>query len=254
HRCQNYNDLSNGGSCQRCIDICPNIALKISGEEKSVEQVLSVVAQDQVFYQTSGGGITLGGGDPLMQHSFAQALLKKCRESGISTAIETAANVDWKIIEDTISDLDWIFVDLKHMNGEQHQKYTGVHNRLILKNIERLLDPNVVATSSVSVVIRIPLIPGFNDCESNIANTAKFLYQINKNHNLKYLELLPYHQWGVVKYQQLGMNYHGPSDTSADESADAPPGTPPYNNTNTAEELAEIFKKNSLNTIEVKFS
>ncbi|MBF0363743.1 MAG: glycyl-radical enzyme activating protein [Oligoflexia bacterium] len=225
--------------CNSCVEACPNIALKLASKEMSVDEVLALVMQDKVFYETSGGGITLGGGDPLMQADFAANLLMRCKQSEnkINTAIETSGCVSWKEWEKILPYLDLAFVDIKHMDEEQHKKYTGVDNKRILENICKLLSTKTSTTtsSSISIIIRIPLIPDFNTDEENAKKCAEFLQKHDVQKTLKYVELLPYHEWGVMKYQQLGLSYNGPKEKIVTKE--------------TMEKIALIFKEHLIQVV-----
>lgn len=179
-------------SCGRCVEICPHGARKITGRTADSDEVVSEVLKDRAFYETSGGGVTLSGGEPLLQIDFAVEILRKCKENGINTAIETAANVPWSFFEKALPFLDYILCDVKCIDENLHKKLTGVSNRTILENAERLKKENI------SLTFRMPVIPTLNDCE--VAAVKSFAGDYP-------LELLAYHNTGKDKYTALGKEY-----------------------------------------------
>jgi len=184
-------------ACGKCTKVCYPQARKILGQKMTAREVVSEVVKDFSFFDSSGGGVTLSGGEPLMQINFATSILKGCKKKGIHTAVETAAYVPWKNIFKIIKYVDLFFVDIKHMDPERHKALTGVSNKIILKNIS-----SIVAYGK-EVIVRITIIPGINDCKENIENTAIFVAQLG----IKKVELLPYHLLGVNKYKRLGRQY-----------------------------------------------
>jgi glycyl-radical enzyme activating protein len=188
-------------ACGECVKVCPNDALRLAGREVSLDEVFSVILQDYLFYLNSNGGVTLGGGEPTMQPEFAQALLRKCKQHNIHTAIETCGYTEWNVFESSIEDLDLVLYDIKLMDAEKHRSYTGVSNERILRNAIRLLERDV------SIVIRIPIIAGVNDSRENIAHMMEFLKRHDRRGRIQRVELLPYHKLGVNKYRALGRHY-----------------------------------------------
>ena len=184
--------------CGSCTETCYSGALKISGKWMRVEDVMKEILRDKVFYEVSNGGVTLSGGDPLVQSDFSLALLKRCKNEGLHTAIETAANCRWDVIEKLLPFIDLVMMDIKHMDPEVHRRVTGVTNNLILNNAKRL------AETGKPLIIRVPVIPGVNDTAEQIEAIAKFVQPFE---NLQLLELLPFHRLGEGKYRALGLNY-----------------------------------------------
>jgi pyruvate formate lyase activating enzyme len=184
--------------CGECVENCYSGALKISGRWMSVEEVMKEIMRDRVFYEVSGGGVTLSGGDPLMQSDFSLALLRRCKEAGLHTAIETAANCRWEEMQRLLPFIDLVIMDIKHMDPEAHRRFTGVSNRLILSNARRL------AETRKPMIIRVPVIPGVNDTAEQIRAIAEFVRPFK---NLRLLELLPFHRLGEGKYRALGLDY-----------------------------------------------
>ena len=163
-----------------------------------VEQIMDVVRQDAVFYETSGGGITLGGGDPLAQPAFAEALLRQCRCEGIHTAMETAGHASTALVDALVPWVDYWLVDLKHIDTDAHRRGTGVANRRILANIRRLVAQNV------ALKLRIPLIPQFNAARASLEAMAAFVRSLAPGSQFDGVELMPLHVWAGSKYEQLG--------------------------------------------------
>jgi pyruvate formate lyase activating enzyme len=191
--------------CGKCADACTHDALKLVGQEMSVDEVLAEVEKDRPFYRRSGGGVTVGGGEPLAQYRFTAELLEAAQDAYIHTAIETCGHALWKHFEIVLRHVDLLQIDLKHMDPEIHEKLTGQSNEQILDNLKKipsLKDPN-------DIVIRIPVIPGCNDSIENVTQSASFVSELG----FKQIELIPYHRMGVSKYSQYGMVY--PLDETA---------------------------------------
>jgi pyruvate formate lyase activating enzyme len=185
-------------ACGQCVDVCPNQALKLVGKQKTVEELYEDIMKDNNFYRRSGGGVTIGGGEATMQQEFVTALLKKCKGMYIHTAMETCGYVKWEELEKILEYIDLLYFDIKHMDSRIHKELTGVPNELILENAKK-------ASKMRPIIIRIPLIPGYNDSEENLLKTAKFA--ANLGENLLRVELLPYHKFGIGTYEQLGRIY-----------------------------------------------
>jgi pyruvate formate lyase activating enzyme len=159
------------------------------------DEVVEVVMKDADYYQNSGGGLTISGGEPLLQKEFVKTVFEKTHALGFHNALDTAANINWTEIEDVLPSVDLVLLDLKVMDPKIHKKFTGVSNTRILQNAGRL------AQQAVDLIVRIPLIPGVNDTKDNMYQTAIFLEGFPR---LLYVELLPYHDLGVEKYTSLG--------------------------------------------------
>jgi len=187
-------------NCGKCVDICPTHALNLFGQNMTVQQVLDEVEQDSNFYNESGGGITVSGGECLLQPEFVGALLAGAHERGINTAIETAGNVPWRFMEQVLPHVDVMLHDHKATDPEQHKKWTGVDNVRILANFKQAYEtfPNT------KFVARTPLIPGVNDDEDHVRSVLAF---IRPHKNVIDYELLPYHRFGESKYNFLGRVY-----------------------------------------------
>ena len=178
--------------CGKCADVCRHGAREISGRTVSADEIVQIILRDKRFYETSGGGVTLTGGEPLLQADFAQVLLEECRKSGIHTAVETAGNVPYTAFERILPYLDLILFDIKAFDDETHRKLTGVSNRLILDNANKLKE------SGVKIRFRTPVVPGYNDVETE--KIADFV-------SGEEYELLAYHETGCGKYKALGREY-----------------------------------------------
>jgi len=185
-------------TCGQCVEVCQNQALKVAGRQITVEELFQEIMKDSPFYRRSKGGVTIGGGEPTMQHEFVREFLKKCKETYVHTAMETCGYVKWENLEKVLDHIDLLYFDIKHMDIRVHKELTGVSNELILENARR-------ASKMRPIIIRIPLIPGYNDTEENLIKTAKFAAELGDN--LLRIELLPYHKFGTGTYEQLGRKY-----------------------------------------------
>ena len=189
------------GECdQETISLCPTRALNLFGQEMTVDQVLDEVEQDSTFYRESGGGITLSGGECLLQPDFSAALLAGAHQRGINTAIETAGNVPWRFMEKVLPHVDLMLHDHKLTDPERHKKWCGVDNSRILENFKKAYE----TFPQTKFIARTPLIPGVNDDEEHIRAVLAF---IRPHQNVIDYELLPYHRFGESKYSFLGRVY-----------------------------------------------
>jgi len=184
--------------CGRCSDVCYPGARVIIGKKMSVDEVIAEVIKDKSFYNRSNGGVTLSGGEVLLQWGFAKEILKKCKELNINTAIETCGYCKWEYFTEVLEYVDLVLYDLKHLDSAEHKRLTGVDNQLILENAAK------VVKKVKEMIIRVPLISGLNDSKDNIANLVKFVSTLDK---VKEIDILPYHQLGVSKYYQIGETY-----------------------------------------------
>jgi pyruvate formate lyase activating enzyme len=187
--------------CNMCFDCtaeCPGEALHVFGALRSVGEVMEAVEADGVFFGRSGGGMTLSGGEPLLQSEFALALLREAKRRRINTAIETCGHVDWQVLRDAAELCNTVFFDIKCVNAAKHREFTGVDNTLIISNLRKLM--TVVPQR---IVVRTPLIPGFNDSVEDISKIIELL----KGLPAVTYEVLPYHRLGTPKYEYLGREY-----------------------------------------------
>lgn len=171
---------------------------KIIGEDVTVAEVMKTVERDRAYYRRSGGGLTLSGGESLAQADFAAALLRASKESGINTALESTACAHYSQIQKLLPYLDTYLMDIKHINGAKHREFTGADNSLILENAVKL------SHDVKNLVIRVPVIPTFNDTEDEILDIVKFASALD---NVTRIHLLPYHRLGADKYKGLGRVY-----------------------------------------------
>lgn len=198
-------------NCGECSRVCTTHALIVYGRERSAQEVFDEVKRDNVFYRSSGGGVTLSGGEPLRQASFVNALFAICREAGIHTALETCGYASTGQLQEVLKLTDHVLFDLKCMDEETHVRLTGRSNATILENAR------LVAGSGIDFRFRMPFIPGLNDKPDNLAATALFIKKlcIDKCE----IELMPYHRMGIAKYDAVGKEYgirHITPPTAAD--------------------------------------
>lgn len=171
---------------------------KIVGRDVTVGEVMGEVLKDSVYFRRSGGGLTLSGGESLLQPDFAAALLEAAHENGLNTAIESTGFADYGAIEKILPHLDLYLMDIKHMNSEKHKAFTTQPNERILENAKK------IAKNAEKLIIRVPVIPGFNDTEEEIGDIAEFAASLD---NVREIHLLPYHRLGADKYDNLGREY-----------------------------------------------
>ncbi len=171
---------------------------KVIGYDTTVKDVLKIVKQDEPYYRRSGGGMTLSGGEMLCQSDFAYALLRSAKEMSINTAVETTGFSRFEKIEKLLPYIDTVLMDIKHTNSKKHQEFTTQPNELILENARK------IAEVAKKLIIRVPVIPTFNDTEQEIRDIAKFASSLR---GVDEINLLPYHRFGKDKYDGLGRDY-----------------------------------------------
>ncbi len=181
-----------------CAKVCYRQALQLSGKWYGVDELMRIFERDRSYWGKDGG-ITLSGGEPLLQHDFLRTLLERCQKAGISTCLETNAYVPRPVLESVLPSIEWLFVDLKHMDSAKHAEGTGVPNEPILDNIRWI----ALSKWSGRMIVRVPVIPGYNDGLQNAQATAGFLKEVGARE----INLLPFHRLGASKYEQLGMPY-----------------------------------------------
>lgn len=186
-------------NCGKCAEACYYGARMIVGKNMTIEEVLVEVERDKPFYRNLNGGVTVGGGEPLMQCEFVTKFLKICRERFIHTALETSGYAPWKRLKRVLEYVDLVYYDIKHMDSLKHKELTGVTNHLILRNAERIF----TTTMDSQIIIRVPIVFGCNDSQENIDATTRFVAESGG----KMIELLPYHKLGIPKYTQYGLEY-----------------------------------------------
>lgn len=160
----------------------------------SVDEVMKVVKKDRIHYQNSGGGMTVGGGEPTAQPEFFFELLKTAYGEGLHTCLDTCGFAKWKTLEKVLEYTNLVFFDCKHLNSVEHQRLTGVDNTLILDNLKK------IAQSKIPVRIRVPFIPAYNDSKENISATGQFVQSLD----IKDIDLILFHRLGLNKYKALG--------------------------------------------------
>ena len=173
--------------------------LKTIGRDITVREVMGTVEKDRPYYKRSGGGLTLSGGESLCQPDFARDLLRAAKESGINTAMESMGCAPYETIEKILPYLDTYLMDIKHTNPAKHKEFTGRSNELMLENAKK-----IAASGMTNLVIRVPVIPGFNDRVDEIESIARFADSLP---GVKKIHLLPYHRLGQDKYEGLGREY-----------------------------------------------
>ncbi len=180
-----------------CVGACLSEALRVSGRWYTVDELMRILVRDHAFWG-SGGGVTFGGGEPLSQPEFLLDVLARCRANYMHTTVETCAHCEGGVLKDVLRRVDAAFIDIKHMDSAAHRAGTGVGNEKILENIE--------AAASMGwegrLIIRVPVVPGYNDSRENLGATAAFMARIG----LREVNLLPLHRLGQSKYEQLGLS------------------------------------------------
>jgi pyruvate formate lyase activating enzyme len=183
--------------CELCADACPSAALEVIGRRWTPEELLAQVAKDAAFYETSGGGVTISGGEPTMQPDFVEALLRLCHEASIATALDTCGHADWHVYERLLPHVDLVLFDLKVMDRERHRQATGVYPDRIHANAA------AIAERGLPMWVRTPVIPGYTDDEENVAALAAFIR--DRLPTVQRWDLLAYTNLGVSKYRRLGL-------------------------------------------------
>ncbi len=188
-------DLCN--NCGKCTEVCFPGSLVLSGKEMELDGIMDEIIQDMEYYRNSGGGVTLSGGEVFVQSEFACSLFEKCKENDIQTAIETNMHSPWEKMAGLLELTDLVMFDIKMIDSEEHEKWTGVKNERILQNIKMLSDKDI------SLIARTPVIPGVNDTLECIEKIAAFISEMKGN--LLYFELLNFNPLGDIKYNGLNM-------------------------------------------------
>ncbi len=205
---QPVTDTGKCNLCGRCADACMTGAREIIGQEMTVGQVMNEVEKDVIFYDQSGGGVTFSGGEPLMQPKFLLALLNQCRAQAVHTAVDTSCYAQPEIVKMISEKADLFLCDLKHMDGKVHERFTSVGNNLILDNIKHLSE------AGKKIVLRIPVVPGFNDDQANIEATGKFAASLQ---GVGKVDILPYNRGGIEKSARLTAGMEPMQTESPDE-------------------------------------
>jgi len=186
--------------CMACYDECPSDAIKQWGKEMSVEECMKEILRDRGYYERSGGGVTVSGGEPLVQSDFVAELFQACKAEGIQTCLESTFHMPWSEVEKVLPWTDIVISDIKHMDTEIHKRYTGVGNELVLENLKKIVELDK------EFILRIPVIPNVNDDMDNMAATADFILG-ELGGKVRTLQLLSFMRLGEEKYTSLGMPY-----------------------------------------------
>lgn len=190
-------DRSKCTLCGECVSDCVG-ALEIMGKDAVLDDVMQTVLNDKPFYDNSGGGLTVSGGEPLFSPQFTTQLLMKAKEQGIHTCLETSGFAKWEVIEALSPYVDLFLFDIKETDTALHNQYTGVDNRMILQNLFKLNE------IGANIILRCPIIPGYNDREDHFKAIAKLAEDLN---NVSHVEILPYHSLGKSKSRLIGQEY-----------------------------------------------
>lgn len=182
--------------CGKCALFCPNDAIEICGKEYTVNELFDIISADKHFYISSNGGVTFSGGECTLQIDFLAEILKLCKENNISTTVDTAGNVPYEYFEKIINYTDTFLYDIKCVTSDLHKQFTSVSNELIISNLE-----NLSKNFKGKIIVRIPLIGGFNDTDYEILKIKELL----SSFKITNIEILPYHNMGLHKYQALNM-------------------------------------------------
>jgi len=186
-------------NCGKCAEVCPSGALAMVGTDMTVDELMARIDKDRPFYRRSGGGVTVSGGEPMLQYRFTRALLKECKAKGLNTCLDTSGYAKWEHFKEVLEYVDLVLYDIKHMDTEQSRVLTGVPNELILENARKM------AAGGTAMQVRIPIVPGYNDSEENLRATSQFCLELGPA--VKLVQILPYHRLGAVKYGRLQRKY-----------------------------------------------
>ncbi len=213
--------------CGKCAEVCPTKAMEMTGEIMSVDQVMTQIKKETMFMDQSEGGVTFSGGEPLLHHEFLTKMLDACSEEEIHRCVDTTGHASTEILLEVAKRADHFLYDLKMIDPIKHQKWTGVPNQTILKNLK------ILAATGANINIRIPLIKGINDDDKNIHDSAKFIAALEGKKPL--VNILPFHNIAEKKYEKLGQGYDkGDMDAPSQERQN---------------EILEIFKSYGINAM-----
>jgi pyruvate formate lyase activating enzyme len=171
----------------------------MAGTDMTIDEIMKRIDKDRQFYRKSGGGVTISGGEPILQYRFTKSLLQECKSKGLHTCLDTSGYAKWEYYKDIIKYVDLVLYDIKHMDSGQSRVLIGVPNELILENARKM------AIEGVALQIRIPVIPGFTDSEKNLRATSEFCLELGSA--VRLVQILPYHRLGAVKYERLQRKY-----------------------------------------------
>jgi pyruvate formate lyase activating enzyme len=193
-------DFTRCNQCLRCVEVCTARAIDRAGDWRSVAEIMDSVMRDMAYYRSTGGGVTLSGGEPLCQWRFARELAKAAQTKGIHVALDTSGYASWKAFSSVLEHIDLVLYDIKHMDADIHQNYTGVSNSIIVKNLL-----SIMHQTRVPVWVRVPVIPAFNHTQEAIGAIGTFLASLPRQ--VEKVSLLPFHQFGAGKYPSMGRPY-----------------------------------------------
>ncbi len=228
--------------CALCAVDCFPEALKAWGYETTVDELMEIILKDRLFFITSGGGVTLSGGEVLLQSDVATEILKRCKEENIDTCVETALNVKWENVEKVLPYLDMLITDIKTMNTPIFEEYIGSGQERVLDNVRKAVE------AGVNTVVRIPLLPGINDDEESLEKTADFILN-DLGNKIVQLQILPYRRLGEEKYESLGLEYPMDSDPRV-VNANDPDMLSPDSVKKRVSEVAAFFRSKGINAHE----
>lgn len=189
-----YVDRKKCTICGDCTEICPSGAMELIGREIDTKELFQEICKDMIFYDESDGGITFSGGEPMLQIDFLDSILSMCRNAGINTVLDTSGYAEKKDFKKIMEKVNTFLYDIKCIENSKHKKMTGVSNTIILENLKMLSENNA------NIIIRYPLIPGFNDSEKDIDELKSLL---NYYENINQINILPFHKIGTAKYNGL---------------------------------------------------
>lgn len=214
----------------QCVATCFPRALELEGRRMTVQEVMDEILPDKLFYELSGGGVTLSGGEPALSRDFARNILRQCKEHGLHTAVETCGEAPWTALEALLPHTDLMMMDIKLIDAAKHRASTGQSNERILENARRL------AATTTPVIFRTPIVPSVNDSAEEIRAIASFVRQLEEQRTrnggataaITY-EIMPFHRLAAGKYASLGREYQAaaidpPSKAKMAELADAARG------------------------------
>lgn len=197
--------------CGKCALYCPNDAIEICGKDYTENEILDIILKDKNYYDTSNGGVTFSGGECMLQIDFLTEILRMCKENGINTAVDTAGNIPYEYFEKIIPYTDTFLYDVKCVTEDLHKKFTNVSNNQIISNLVK-----ISKSFKGKIIVRIPLIGGFNDTYEEVLKISEFL----KTLNVDKIEILPYHDLGLHKYEALNLNktvFYTPTQNKIEE-------------------------------------
>lgn len=186
--------------CMKCAEVCPSGAIEAVGRYMTVAEVIDTVGRDASYYRRTNGGMTLSGGEPLVQWQFALKLLQEAKKRGFHTTLDTSGYADWEVLDEVLNYTDLVLYDVKHLDSAIHQEATGVPNERILDNLRK-----TVSKPKTKIWVRHPVIPQFSDSEEELEELCKFILTLEPS--VEKISLLPYHKFGELKYAATGKVY-----------------------------------------------